>query len=94
MPHINSQTFITAIKTMLPACILFFSMGCPLVFADDEQPEILPPVFSQKGGFYQDGFELQIENPHPGTYEYVVTKAGYDDQSGQVTIEARKRRLW
>lgn len=68
-------------------------MGWHPLRAETDIPEVLPPVFSQHGGFYQDGFNLHIENPHPGTYDYVVTKAGYDDQSGQVTIESLEKEI-
>ncbi len=93
MPYKNTHTFTTAIKNMLLLCILFFSMGCTLVLADDEPPEILPPVFSHQGGFYQDGFDLHIENPHSGTYHYVVSRAGYQEQAGQITVDTQEKEV-
>ncbi len=91
--NLTHSQYFPAAKAKSLLFILFLSMGWHPLLAEENMPEILPPAFSPQGGFYQGAFDLHIENPHPGVYNYVVSKAGYKDQEGQVTVDNQEKEV-
>ncbi len=67
---------------------LFLVIPSPGLTANQDQDslQIQSPVFSHKGGFFSEPFNLLLETEHTGTYNYKVEKTGYQSVHGEVNI--------
>ena len=52
----------------------------------EDVPEIQAPSFSHEPGFYTGSFDLSLETPHDGIYQYSLSRAGYHTVQGEVHL--------